>query len=98
MPTIAAHRITCPAGEAGSPERTRAVACRRVNTISSGATDTDLLRATNPPEALAQTAALTALKRIGQPDDIAAGAVFLAGPDAQWITGQNIRVTGGLLV
>ncbi|MEU4680364.1 SDR family oxidoreductase [Micromonospora sp. NPDC023737] len=69
-----------------------------VNTISPGATETDLLRAVNPPEALAQTAALTALQRLGQPDDIAAVAAFLASPDAQWITGQNIRATGGLIL
>jgi 3-oxoacyl-[acyl-carrier protein] reductase len=69
-----------------------------VNTISPGATETDLLRATNPPEALAQTVAVTALQRLGQPDDIAAVVAFLAGPDAQWITGQNIRATGGLLL
>ncbi|MCW3819464.1 SDR family oxidoreductase [Micromonospora sp. DR5-3] len=69
-----------------------------VNTISPGATETDLLRAANPPEALAQTVALTALQRLGQPDDIAAVVAFLAGPDAQWITGQNIRATGGLLL
>jgi 3-oxoacyl-[acyl-carrier protein] reductase len=69
-----------------------------VNTISPGATDTDLLRAVNPPEALTQTAAVTALQRLGQPDDIAAVVAFLAGPDAQWITGQNIRATGGLLL
>jgi 3-oxoacyl-[acyl-carrier protein] reductase len=69
-----------------------------VNTVSPGATDTDLLRSTNPAEALEQTAALTALRRLGQPDDIAAVVAFLASPDAQWITGQNIRATGGLLV
>jgi 3-oxoacyl-[acyl-carrier protein] reductase len=69
-----------------------------VNTVSPGATDTDLLRAVNPPEALAQSAAMTALRRLGRPDDIAAVVAFLAGPDAQWITGQNIRATGGLLV
>ncbi|TCB90079.1 SDR family oxidoreductase [Micromonospora zingiberis] len=69
-----------------------------VNTVSPGATETDLLHAVNPPEALAQTAALTALQRLGQPDDIAAVVAFLASPDAQWITGQNIRATGGLLV
>ncbi|WP_238006535.1 SDR family oxidoreductase [Dactylosporangium sp. AC04546] len=69
-----------------------------VNTISPGATETDLLHAVNSPEALAQTATLTALQRLGQPDDIAAVVAFLAGPDAQWITGQNIRATGGLLL
>lgn len=67
------------------------------NTVSPGATDTDLLRATNPPEALAQLPSLTALGRLGTPDDIAAVVAFLAGPDGRWVTGQNIRATGGLL-
>ncbi|MGH3253003.1 MAG: SDR family oxidoreductase [Trebonia sp.] len=69
-----------------------------VNTVSPGATDTDLLRSSNPPEALERTPALTALGRLGQPADIADVVAFLAGPDARWITGQNIRATGGLLL
>jgi 3-oxoacyl-[acyl-carrier protein] reductase len=69
-----------------------------VNTVSPGATDTDLLRGSNPPEALDQVVALTALGRLGEPEDIAAVVAFLAGPDAQWITGQNLRATGGLLI
>lgn len=69
-----------------------------VNTVSPGATDTDMLRASNPPEALERTVQLTSLQRLGQPDDIAAVVAYLAGPDAGWVTGQNIRATGGLLV
>ncbi|MGN9909214.1 SDR family oxidoreductase [Phytohabitans sp. LJ34] len=69
-----------------------------VNAVSPGATDTDLLRATNPPENLAQAPLLTALGRLGTPDDIAAVVAFLAGPDGRWITGQNIRATGGLFL
>ncbi|WP_433826693.1 SDR family NAD(P)-dependent oxidoreductase [Actinoplanes sp. CA-015351] len=69
-----------------------------VNTVSPGATDTDLLHTTNSPESLAQTAGLTALGRLGTPDDIAAVVAFLTTPDAAWLTGQNIRATGGLLV
>ena len=69
-----------------------------VNTVSPGATDTEMLRAANPPEALERTAALTALGRLGRPDDIAAVVAFLAGPDAAWLTGQNLRATGGLLL
>ncbi|MFG3697558.1 SDR family oxidoreductase [Micromonospora sp. NPDC047620] len=69
-----------------------------VNTVSPGATDTDLLRDSNPPDALAQTSAFTALGRLGRPEDIADVVAFLAGPDARWITGQNIRATGGLLL
>jgi 3-oxoacyl-[acyl-carrier protein] reductase len=69
-----------------------------VNAISPGATDTDLLRATNPPENLAMAPQLTALGRLGTPDDIAAVVAFLAGPDGRWITGQNIRATGGFVL
>jgi 3-oxoacyl-[acyl-carrier protein] reductase len=69
-----------------------------VNTVSPGAIDTDMLHATNPPEALAQTLAFTALGRLGRPEDIADVVAFLAGEDARWITGQNIRATGGLLL
>jgi 3-oxoacyl-[acyl-carrier protein] reductase len=69
-----------------------------VNTVSPGATDTDLLRSSNPPEALERAAALTALGRLGEPADIADVVAFLAGPGARWITGQNIRATGGLIL
>lgn len=89
----------------GALEQFTAVAAREfgprgitVNTVSPGATDTDMLRAGNPPESLERQAAITALRRLGRPDDIAAVVGFLAGPDSGWITGQNIRATGGLLV
>jgi 3-oxoacyl-[acyl-carrier protein] reductase len=41
--------------------------------------------------------AQTALKRLGQPEDIARVVAFLAGPDGGWISGQNLLATGGLL-
>jgi 3-oxoacyl-[acyl-carrier protein] reductase len=69
-----------------------------VNTVSPGATDTDMLHSANSAEALQQTVAFTALQRLGRPADVAAVVAFLAGPDAAWITGQNLRATGGLLV
>lgn len=86
-------------------EQVTAVAARElgprgitVNTVSPGATDTGLLRDTNPPEALAQTAAMTALGRLGRPEDVADVVAFLSGPDSHWVTGENIRATGGLIV
>jgi 3-oxoacyl-[acyl-carrier protein] reductase len=89
----------------GALEQATAVASRElgprgitVNTVSPGAVATDMLRSVNPPEALTQTVALTALQRLGEPDDVAAVVAWLAGPDAGWVTGQNIRATGGLLV
>jgi 3-oxoacyl-[acyl-carrier protein] reductase len=36
------------------------------------------------------------MKRIGKPEDIARAVVFLAGPDASYITGQVLTVDGGL--
>ena len=39
----------------------------------------------------------TALRRLGQPDDIARVVAFLAGPDSGWMTGQVLRADGGLL-
>jgi 3-oxoacyl-[acyl-carrier protein] reductase len=68
-----------------------------VNCVSPGATDTDLLRSANPAEALEQVPKVTPLGRLGAPEDIADVVAFLAGPDARWITGQNIPATGGLL-
>jgi 3-oxoacyl-[acyl-carrier protein] reductase len=67
-----------------------------VNTVSPGATDTDLLRSTNPPGVLERAAQLSPLGRVGQPSDIADVVAFLAGPDGGWMTGQNIRAGGGI--
>ncbi|WP_433153192.1 SDR family NAD(P)-dependent oxidoreductase [Actinomadura nitritigenes] len=66
-----------------------------VNTVSPGFTDTDLLRGANSEQQLAQIPAVTPLGRVGQPTDIAGVVAFLAGPDGRWVTGQNIRATGG---
>ena len=38
------------------------------------------------------------LGRIGQPDDIAPTAVYLASADSKYLTGETVRVTGGLLL
>jgi 3-oxoacyl-[acyl-carrier protein] reductase len=67
------------------------------NVVSPGATDTELLRRANPGATFEDTVEQTALKRLGRPDDIASVVAFLAGPDSGWITGQNLRATGGLL-
>jgi len=67
------------------------------NIVSPGATDTELLRAANPGETFEDDVARTALKRLGQPEDIAGVVAFLAGPDSGWISGQNLSATGGFL-
>lgn len=40
-------------------------------------------------------AAATLLGRMGQPQDIAPGVVFLASDDSSWMTGETIYITGG---
>jgi 3-oxoacyl-[acyl-carrier protein] reductase len=67
------------------------------NIVSPGATDTELLRAANPGATFDDEVARTALRRLGQPEDIAAVVAFLAGSDSGWISGQNLAADGGLL-
>jgi 3-oxoacyl-[acyl-carrier protein] reductase len=67
------------------------------NIVSPGATDTELLRAANPGATFDDEVARTALRRLGQPEDIAAVVAFVAGPDSGWISGQVLPADGGLL-
>ncbi|KAA5831902.1 SDR family oxidoreductase [Saccharopolyspora hirsuta] len=68
-----------------------------VNAVSPGPTDTDLLRGAVDPDAIAATEHMTPLGRLGRPADIADVVAFLVSPDSHWVTGQNIRATGGLV-
>lgn len=64
-----------------------------VNTVQPGAINTEMNPQDGPfAEALKN---LAALKRYGQPEDIAAAVAFLAGPDAGYITGATLNVDGG---
>ena len=47
------------------------------------------------PEAQARWIQTVAMRRLGEPDDIANAVQFLASDQASWITGQTIAVTGG---
>jgi NAD(P)-dependent dehydrogenase (short-subunit alcohol dehydrogenase family) len=71
----------------------------RVNCIAPGLIQTDFARALwEDPERLAGRNAQTPLRRIGQPDEIAGAAVFLASPAASFMTGQSIVIDGGVTV
>jgi len=66
-----------------------------VNAIAPGSIETDMTSpASMSPEQIAKDLA-TPLARFGQPEEIAAMAVFLAGPDSGFITGQCFGVNGG---
>lgn len=70
----------------------------RVNAINAGMVETEGLHSTGIVESefRKQIEAQTPLGRIGQPEDIAPAVVFLASPDAGWITGESLYITGGL--
>jgi glucose 1-dehydrogenase len=70
----------------------------RVNAIGPGSIMTDILKAVaTDREAKRRLLSRTPLGRIGDPDEIAAVAVFLASDDASYITGQTIYADGGRL-
>lgn len=68
-----------------------------VNAVSPGVIETDMNRAFTP-EDMAALADETPLCRIGKPEEVAAAAVFLAGEDAGFITGQILGVNGGIVI
>jgi NAD(P)-dependent dehydrogenase (short-subunit alcohol dehydrogenase family) len=98
--TLGAYAIS----KAADMQLARNLACEwgpkgiRVNCIAPGLVKTDFARALweNPENARKRTRE-TPLKRLGEPDDIAGAAVFLAGPASAFMTGQTIVVDGGVL-
>lgn len=69
----------------------------RVNIVSPGPTETPGLENAVPMEAKGYLASITALQRLGNPDEIAKTVLFLASDDAGFITGTEIIADGGLL-
>lgn len=69
----------------------------RVNSINPGMVETEGIHAAGFAEGdmRKQVESQTPLGRIGQPQDIATAAVFLASPDSSWITGQSLLIAGG---
>ena len=67
-----------------------------VNSISPGPTNTELFLEGKSEETIQRLAAMSALGRIGETEDIAKVVLFLASEEAAWVTGQNIGVNGGI--
>jgi len=68
----------------------------RVNCIAPGLVKTDFARALwDTPEGEKRASSGTPLRRLGEPDDIAGAAVFLASKAGSWMTGQTVVVDGG---
>lgn len=70
----------------------------RVNAINPGGVETEGFHAMGVPgsDFEKEMISKTPLGRVGQPDDIATVAVFLASSDSAWVTGETLRASGGL--
>lgn len=67
-----------------------------VNSVAPGPTETELFNEGKTQEQKDKFAQMTAFGRLGKPEDIADAVALLLREDSRWITGQNIRVNGGL--
>jgi NAD(P)-dependent dehydrogenase (short-subunit alcohol dehydrogenase family) len=71
----------------------------RINCIAPGLIKTDFARALwEDPDILKRSTATAPLKRIGEPDEIAGAAVFLASKAGAFMTGQQIVIDGGTTI
>jgi 3-oxoacyl-[acyl-carrier protein] reductase len=99
MPTSAVYASTKGALEALTRVLANELAPRkiRVNAIAPGPVETEGLEQTGlkSPDFERQMIASTPLGRMGQPDDIARVAVFLASDDSGWMTGERLVASGG---
>jgi 3-oxoacyl-[acyl-carrier protein] reductase len=68
-----------------------------VNAVAPGYIDTDMTR-NLPEEAKRSMLAQIPLGRVGSPEDVAAAVLFLSSDEAAYITGQVLRVNGGMYV
>jgi len=67
-----------------------------VNSLAPGFTETDMAAdVLSDAQGREFASSISAFNRVGQPDDIADAAAFLASRDGRWVTGQYIDVTGG---
>jgi 3-oxoacyl-[acyl-carrier protein] reductase len=69
-----------------------------VNAVSPGFIDTDMTAADLPEPRRTEVLKSIPLGRVGKPEDVAAAVAYLAGPGAAYVTGQVLRVNGGLLM
>jgi len=68
----------------------------RVNALAPGLTETDMMRGSTKEDALQDTLKRICMKRVGRPEEIANTVLFLASELSSYMTGQVLRVDGGM--
>ena len=68
----------------------------RINTITPGLINTKMLNNNTDPEVIKLNINRTSIKKIGEPEEIANVALFLASELSSYITGETINVNGGM--
>ena len=68
----------------------------RVNVVAPGLVDTQMMRKNTPKNIMEKVILDSSLKRVGNPSEIANTILFLSSEKSSFITGQIIRVDGGM--
>lgn len=98
-PTYSAYASTKGAVEQITRQLTKELgpAGITINTVAPGPINTELFTAGKSAEQIQATANSNAFGRMGEPEDVAGVVLFLASEESRWITGQTIRVNGGMI-
>ncbi|MBP1965983.1 SDR family oxidoreductase [Paenibacillus aceris] len=68
-----------------------------INAVAPGPVNTELFTIGKSEEQVQGIKNMNAFGRLGEPDDIAGAVLFLASEESRWITGQTIRINGGMV-
>lgn len=68
-----------------------------INAVAPGPVNTELFTVGKTAEQIDALSKMNAFGRLGEPQDIAKTVLFLTSEDAQWITGQTLRINGGFI-
>jgi len=68
-----------------------------INAVAPGPVNTELFTVGKTAEQIDALSKMNAFSRLGEPQDIAKTVLFLTSEDAQWITGQTLRINGGFI-